>query len=262
MRRAALRRAVACAALTVLAISCTSGGATVAPVATLETAPPQPLTAGQATLLAGMRLANYRVVEASFTTSVRVGVDVIGLSGVVNWKHHTGSAVFKAAGRTDASAHGLMQWNFDKVAAHAGGDVDGPPPPPPADSTWTQRPIDPTQSALDTVFLLLLSLAAPQPENPQLLRQTDAVYLGVEIVDGQTVTVFSGPSTDSASASTAPASSASAERETSSRLTYWVAADGVLLRLRAIVGNQIVTVDFAPSPATPTEYLPDLIDSA
>jgi len=167
--------------------------------------------------------------------------------------------VFRTAGRADANGNGLMQWNFEKVAAHPGGDVDGPPPPPPEDGAWQQRPIDPSTSALDAVFLLLLSVASPDPDNPQLLAQTDAAYLGTEIVGGQTATVFTGPTSDAASDSATTTSSVPPSTDASSRITYWVAPDGRLLRLRAAVGNQTVTVDFAAAPTTATEYLPDLV---
>jgi hypothetical protein len=109
------------------------------------------------------------------------------------------------------------------------------------------------------VFLLLLSLASPDPENPQLLQQTDAAYLGTEIVDGRTTTVFTGPTSDTAAGSGATTSTAPPTADAPSRLTYWVAADGKLVRLRAAVGNQTVTIGFGPAPSTPTEYLPDLV---
>jgi hypothetical protein len=263
-------------AVVVAAVSCSGddGGArpstSAADVASTPagTSAPQALTAQQAELLATMRLANYRAVEASFVTSVSEQASTVTLHGIVNWQQHTGSAVFRTAGRRDAVGNGLMQWNFDKVAAHPGGDVDGPPPPPPADGTWQQRPIDPSRSALDAVFLLLLSVASPDPDNPQLLRQTDAAYLGTEIVGGRTTTVFTGPSSDAATAAepsspTVPATStAPAGGGSVPRLTYLVAADGALVRLRAVVGSQTVTVEFSPPPPTPTEYLPDLVTAS
>lgn len=223
------------------------------------TSAPQSLTAEQAELLATMRVANYRAVEATFVTSVTEQAATLELHGVVNWQQHTGSAVFRTTDRSEAGGRGLMQWNFEKVAAHPGGDVDGPPPPPPADGTWQQRPIDPSKSALDAVLLLLLSVASPDPDNPQLLRQTDAAYLGTEIVDGRTATVFTGPTTDAATGAAPATSTAPPSADASPRLTYWVAADGALVRLRAVVGNQNVTVGFSPAPTTPTEYLPDLV---
>ena len=104
----------------------------------------------------------------------------------------------------------------------------------------------------------MLSLASPDPENPQLLRQTDAAYLGTEIIGGHTATVFTGPSADEATDAAATTSSAG-WAATAARLTYWVAADGRLIRLRALVGNQTVTVDFSAAPTPATEYLPDLV---
>jgi hypothetical protein len=226
------------------------------------TGPPQALSVEQAEVLATMRLANYRAGAASFATSVSDRADTVELHGVVDWQQHTGSAVFRTAGRTDANSRGLMQRNYERVVAHAGGDTDGPPPPPPDDGTWQQRPIDPTTSSLDAVFLLLLSLASPQPDNPQLLRQTDAAYLGTEIVAGRTAQVFTGPTSDAAAGDAAETSSPAAAVGPSPRLTYWVASDGTLLRLRALVGNQTVNVDFSAAPATPTEYLPDLVTTS
>lgn len=242
-----------------------STATTLAPAsAPVGTSAPQPLTMPQAEVLATMRSANHRAGSAAFSTTVRDGADVIDLRGVVDWQQHVGSAVFRAAGRTDANGNGLMQWNFEHVAAHPGGAVDGPPPPPPADGTWVQRPIDPTQSTLDTLFLLLLSVASPQPDNPQLLRQTDAAYLGTEIVHGQTVSVFTGPTSDDATAPAATEAPAAADPSSGgAALTYWVAADGSLVRMSArLGGTQTVTVDFSAAPATPTEFLPDLVAAA
>lgn len=245
----------------------TIGSAATAPGSTVaggDTTPsgttaPQPLTLPQAQVLASMRAANYRIGQATFQTAVTDRGTVVSLRGVVDWQRHVGSAVYTTvAGRTDPSADGLMQWNFEKVSAHPGGAVDGPPPPPEADGAWVQRAIDPTQSPIDTLFVLLLSIASQQPDNPQLLQQSDAAYLGTEIVAGRTASVFAGPTSDAAVDPASPSTSA-AGGSAGSGLTYWVADDGALVRLRANLGGAPVTVEFSAAPAAPTAFLPDLL---
>lgn len=229
-----------------------TGGTTVGTVA------PQSLTLAQAQLLASMRAANYRLGQASFSTTIDDSGLAVRFHGVVDWHQHVGSAVFAVAGSTDPAASGLVQWNFDVVAAHAGGAVDGPPPTPPADG-WTRRALDPSLSVPDTAFALLLSLASPQPDNPQLLQQSDASYLGTEIIAGRTATVFTGPTSEAAIDPSAPTT---ATADGGSSLTYWVANDGTLLRLQAELGSQPVTVDFAVAPDPPTEFLPSLLPAS
>jgi hypothetical protein len=250
-------------ALCLVPLACSSddggGPPTEAPATTVA---PQRLTAAQAELLASMRLVNYQAVERSFTTSVTVDGAALSIHGVVNWAHHVGSIVYTTAGSTAEGSHGLMQWNFSTVAAHAGGDADGPPPPPPADGTWIQRQIDPTTSVLDTTFLLLLNLGNSQPENPQLLAQSDARFLGTEIIGGSQVSVFSGPTSDTAvdaAASTTTSTAASAATSPGARTTYYVASDGTLVRFVGLLGVQTVTVDLAAGPDPATEFLPDLV---
>lgn len=232
----------------------TAAGGDTAPSGTTA---PQPLTLPQAQVLASMRAANHRLGQATFQTAVNDQGTVVSLRGVVDWQRHVGSAVYTTvAGRTDPSADGLMQWNFEKVSAHPGGAVDGPPPAPQADGAWVQRAIDPTRSPIDTLFLLLLSVASQQPDNPQLLQQSDAAYLGTEIVAGRTASVFAGPTSDAA---VDPASPPTTGGSAGSGLTYWVADDGALVRLRANLGGAPVTVEFSAAPTVPTEFLPDLL---
>jgi hypothetical protein len=217
-----------------------------APVPSSTTTAPQPLDLEQAQRLASMRPANYRAGAGAFTTTIRVDGDSVSLSGVVDWHTHAGSAVFRAAGRTDAGGNGLMQWDFRNVAAHPGGVVDGPPPAAPADGNWQVRSLDPTSSALDTLFLLLLNLAGEQADNPQLLQQGDSRFIGTEVIDGAETWIIRGPS--AADAGTSGGGS----------LTYSIWDDGRVARVRAQLGSEVVTVDFDSSAPPAVQLLPDI----
>lgn len=224
--------------------SCAGGSGSASDGARPAAAAPQPLTLEQAERLAGMRTANYEARSASFRTRVPSQGRILELEGVIDWTRHAGSAVYRDTGASGPDAGGLVQWDFSKVAAHSGGAVDGPPPAPPRDGAWQVRPIAPTEHVLDTLLLLLLNLASPQVDNPVLLQQGDARFLGTEQVDGREAWRFSGPS-------------ASGDGE-GGRLVYTVRDDGRIARLEATLGATPVEVEFDAAVPAAVELLPDV----
>lgn len=86
-----------------------------------------------------------------------------------------------------------------------------------------------------TALAVIFSLGADRPENAQLLRQSDARYLGVEEVDGEEMSVFRLPSVDGTSTATT---------------RMWLDADGGLRRLDAGDDEKLVIVltDDQPQP--------------
>lgn len=82
---------------------------------------------------------------------------------------------------------------------------------------------------------VMFSLGADRPENAQLLRQSDARYLGDAELDGETLSVFRLPSADGG----APAST-----------RMWLDADGRLRRLDAGDDQKLVILvtDAQPQP--------------
>lgn len=82
---------------------------------------------------------------------------------------------------------------------------------------------------------VIFSLGADRPENAQLLRQSDARYLGTGELDGETLSVFRLPSADGSTAA-------------STRM--WLDADGRLRRLDAGDDEKLVILltDAEPQP--------------
>lgn len=241
-----------------------SGDDTPQTVANETTAAAQPLSLPQAERLASMRVANYRAEWGSFTTTVAVDGRQRFLTGVVNWQHHAGSLVYLTDGSSDPTNDGLVQWDFDQVAEHQGGAVQGAPPSPPEDGTWRSRPIDPTTQVLDTVLLLILNLAGEQADNPQLLMQGDARYLGSEIVDGHEAWELRGPSaTDGVGAtgeSSTTTSDSVATEQAGGSIVYWIWEDGRVARFSATLGVETVIVSFDHDQPAPVVFLPDIGD--
>lgn len=101
-----------------------------------------------------------------------------------------------------------------------------------ASGDWRTGPFDQGPSpALAVVF----SLGADRPENAQLLRQSDARYLGDAELDGETLSVFRLPSADGSTVA-------------STRM--WLDADGRLRRLDAGDDQKLVILvtDAQPQP--------------
>ena len=119
-------------------------------------------------------------------------------------------------------------------------DADGMPPlpiPGADDPTWLSRAIDASASALDRRLVLIGSLGSDRPENPLLLQQTGALWLGEDEVDGTAVTVFAAPPSDEV------AEPGSVDADTSP-LRLWVTADALLLRAQTRVDGAWQDVDF------------------
>jgi hypothetical protein len=98
--------------------------------------------------------------------------------------------------------------------------------------SWQTASFDEGPSA---ALAVIFSLGADRPENAQLLRQSDARYLGDEEVGGETLSVFRLPSVDGVS---------------SARTRMWLDADGRLRRLDAGDDEQLVILltDAEPQP--------------
>lgn len=181
-----------------------------------------------------------------------IGDTTVRLHGVVDWRRHVGSAVQRIEGSDDPDANALLQWNLGQFTLHPGGAVAGPPPPPPEDGTWSApAPLTPETSELHAVLLLLLNLASDRPENPQLLLQSNARYLGEERIDGEELSVFTGPGNLN------PEATADAAE---SNLRYWVDESGNLRRVEARISDVTgyVIIDLATDGDPVVEMIPGM----
>jgi hypothetical protein len=130
---------------------------------------------------------------------------------------------------------GTVWWNPATVAIRDTPSTEAVIPLP-ADG-WVSYPLDPQANPLATALALVGSLGADRPENPQLLAQSDAVWLRSDTVGGTPVDIFAGPSGDGAATPTA----------SGERARYWVDDTGTLLFFEAPIGDEWMTVTFSES---------------
>jgi hypothetical protein len=144
----------------------------------------------EAQRLAVMRLADRTDQVAGVRAEVRAGDGSLKVRGWVDWKR---SLVYL---RYSGAASGLVQATPRLLAIRTLPPTAEKPPLPPPPDGWelhrvTGRPLGP----IGTITGMLLSLGADRPDNPVLLRDQGAAWLGREDVGGATVDVFRGPAT-------------------------------------------------------------------
>ncbi|HWL45891.1 MAG TPA: hypothetical protein VNQ73_23325 [Ilumatobacter sp.] len=153
-----------------------------------DVAGPRPIDRAGAEVLAGVLYENYLVGGADFrlTATLPATGDTIELDGTIDWGAHTGVATVTATGQE--SPLDQVAWNTetvyelvpalsDELARHG---VVAP--------GWVARPPAPAARHLDGLLGLLIGLAAPQRDNPQLVAQEpSAQSLGAAEIDGVAV---------------------------------------------------------------------------
>lgn len=192
---------------------------------------PQPLTEEQAERLAVVRFRNFDAGLRAI--DIRIPSTEVGELRVTGWFDYA-AGVGYAAASSDAGSLGLVWWNTSTIATREM-PVEDAPLPLPADG-WLAGELDPAASDLATVLTIVGSLAADRPENPQLLRQSDAAWLRADELAGIDVDVFAGPS-----GSDEPTGAGLDERT-----RYWVDAGGLLHRFEArLADDRWTLIDFA-----------------
>lgn len=179
---------------------------------------PTPLSVAESEALSAARFRNFDLDTRAFTMTFRDAGAELAAHGYIDFP----SGLVYAAVRRDGAPLGLLKATHQELAVREIDPPSDPTLPAPVDG-WLAQPLDPTASALAGSIAVLLSLGADRPENPQLLRQSDAISLGSEKVDtaeGEvTARVFVGPS------------SASEDQPVEERVRYWLLEDGTLLRV-------------------------------
>lgn len=202
-----------------------------------DTATDRPVTTEEATRLALSRLNLYQASPVAVTlTATEGGGVVVRVKGVVDYRNHRAVGSYEvtgAAGASQASGpgagqldRGLIVWDTGGLGLAPARRGDDGPPWQQAEhiprSGWSARSY--TADPLDTGLQLLIGLGADRPDNPLLLAQSGARWLGRERVDGRDHDRFAGPRAQG----TAPGSGPDGGR---SPLTYWVDDDGGLRRV-------------------------------
>lgn len=177
-------------------------------------AEPRSINDDEAERLAVARFNNYDSHRKNLSVSYSAADSTLWAECRVDFQAHVGYGHFIVQGNpTDTYA--LLQWTPDALAAVGTQGTELPPQPPP-DAPWEQRSLDASSSSLDTVLAVTLGLAADRPENPLLLQQNGARWLGGDEVEGVPVDVISGPS---------------AEQGQSDSLIYFIDETGTMHRL-------------------------------
>ncbi|WP_030243129.1 hypothetical protein [Streptomyces sp. NRRL S-350] len=188
-----------------------------------EAAAERPVTTDEASRLALSRLNLYQASPVAVTLTAAEGGGVtIRVDGVVDYRSHRGVGRYRTTGASGPLDHGLIVWDTGGLGlAPEPAGVDGP--------AWQQAehvpragwsPRSYTADPLDAGLSLLVQLGADRPDNPLLLAQSGARWLGRDRIDGRSYDRFAGPRAQGA-----------APDGGRSPLTYWVDGDGALRRV-------------------------------
>ncbi|MFB7470055.1 hypothetical protein [Kitasatospora sp. NPDC056184] len=209
--------------LVALAVCATAAGGLVGYRMASDEPGERPVTVDEASRLALSRLNLFQAspVAVKLTAAEGGGVEV-RVEGVVDYRTRRGTGSYRITGANGPLDHGLVVWD-------AGGLGLAPEPAGADGPAWKQAEHIPRQGwsprtytadPLDAGLQLIAQLGADRPDNPLLLAQSGARWLGRERLDGRDVDRFSGPR--------AQGSAPDGER---SPLTYWVDGDGGLRKL-------------------------------
>jgi hypothetical protein len=193
---------------------------------------PRHLTQEQAELLATVRFRNYdagvRSIVVTIPDTAAEGPGSGGrVEGWVDFARHLGYA----AATQGSTPLGAVAWSAERIAINesARGPVDVAVPR----EGWRSDRLDPQASSMTRALAIVLNLASDRPENPLLLRQSDAAFLRTAEIDGTKVVVLAGPSP--ATAASTPSTEAPASPRTRDRIRYWIDGDGLLRRVQVTV---------------------------
>lgn len=171
----------------------------------------RPLTDDEANRLASFRFVNFREDAVTYAFTAPESVEASGLLRI-DAHEHAGAGIMG----TTAEPTGVFVWDEHSVFESAHLDAVQDP------AAWRGRATQ--ENVFDTVLLMALLLVNDRPENPQLLQQSAARWVGEDDVDGAPCDVFTGPDEDGASATVAPE-----ERN----VTYCIDDEGSLLKFSA-----------------------------
>ncbi|MEU7642866.1 hypothetical protein [Streptomyces sp. NPDC039016] len=202
---------------------------------TLSDKPPErPVTMEEASRLALSRLNLYLASPVAVTlTTTEGGRVVVRVRGVVDYRTHRAVGSYRVTGSAGSSRaaagqldHGLIVWDNGGLGLAPAPQGDNSPPWQQAEhiprSGWSPRSYTP--DPLDAGLQLLIELGADRPDNPLLLAQSGARWLGRTRIDGRDYDRFAGPRAQGATLAAGPDGE-------QSPLTYWADGKGNLRRV-------------------------------
>lgn len=185
---------------------------------------PRPLTRTEADVLSQMLYTNYESQGARFEVAARSfnGDGTVVLSGVVDWRDHSGLATVRGLGAGQDTVTAVA-WTQNAIAEQRPGwaaRLAGQDP-----NSFFIRGVEKETNQLDQLVAVVTALATTQPENAQLILQNEgARFVRTDVLRGRAVNVM----------------------RYSDSLGYWVdAATGSMLRMEAVdsSGNWPTVVD-------------------
>ncbi|MBD0676910.1 hypothetical protein [Streptomyces sp. CBMA156] len=235
------RRAGRLTALIAILVCGAAAGGLVAYRAVSDEATERPVTTDEAGRLALSRLNLYQASPVSVVLTADEGGGVsIRVEGIVDYRNHRGVGRYRTTGASGPMDHGLIVWDTGGLGLApepAGTGPTGAPTAGTGTSTgtgsdapawqlaehiprqgWSPRTY--TADPLDAGLNLLVQLGADRPDNPLLLAQSGARWLGRDRIDGRDHDRIAGPRAQGAAPDGAR-----------SPLTYWVDGDGGLRRV-------------------------------
>lgn len=223
----------------------TCGSAEPAAMPTASVDHPQLLTENQAEELAGMRLRNHiRGIVAIDGRLTGEAGDML-VRGWVDFANRVGYIRITPSG----SLSFLVAWDEVSVAYLDVYDDAVEPPQSAPGIGWRSARFDAGASDLTRLLAALLLLSDDRPENPLLIGQNGARFLGEEKVGAITARRFSGVSTE-------PGGGADLGTQ------YWLDEESTLVRFGIrLAGSEMSTVDFS-APDADLSGLPRASDLA
>ncbi|MFF0742963.1 hypothetical protein ACFYVL_21445 [Streptomyces sp. NPDC004111] len=234
---------------------------------------PHPVTTGQAEQMAVSRFELYEKSPLEVVARAPMGDDTVEVRAVIDYRAHRAVGAYSTA-----AARGLVAWDAGGLAVAKGKAAGGAEAAAAAAKlkprAWSPRTFggDP----LDLVLRVAMGLGTNRPDNPQLIAQHGAQYLGRGERDGDTYSLYSGPrptadrrdavrkgsgaapgGTPSGAAGASPGGSAR-PAQARSPLTYWISEQGGLGRveIRPAGSETQSRIDFGPTVRTAVPHQP------
>ncbi|MDH2413346.1 hypothetical protein [Nocardioides sp. CER19] len=233
------------AAVALVAAGCESGVDDGPTASTTRPASPRPVSAEQAQVLATTLFRNYDAGSRSLETTVAVDTQKVRLKGWIDYRTHTGYALATGVG----FAPQLLRWNLRQVGLTPASTQTADTAPLPMPGVhWQTRSMAPSGSVLDTVLLVIAGLAQDRPENPLLLEQGGALWLGEDEVAGHELMGYAAPPSEKRAEGPVDSDA--------SGLRLWVDKTGLARRVQIRTGEDWATVDLGDADGVSLPRLP------